>query len=130
MRWVLNKHLVSTVLVLFTLYVLPARVLAGDAIAIGKKSADEAATWRSDQTPDTDTFTPLRYAIPLTGAYAQPDTTEFEFPEEESKHLARDITIFVIVSVFVAYFIIKVFLEGDKEDEQQEDGNGKVPPPI
>ncbi len=59
---------------------------------------------------------------------SQPDTTQpFEFPGEENKHLYRDITIWIIVSAFVAFFIIKVFLEGDT-DLPDEEGGGKTIP--
>jgi len=62
---------------------------------------------------------------------AQPDTTsEFEFPEEDNKHLVRDITVFVIVSAFVAFFLIKVFLEDDPPEQPDDDGGGKVIPPV
>jgi hypothetical protein len=131
MRFVLNKHVVYVVLVAFACYVLPVNVFAEEPLALGKKSADEAAKLRSQDATPSDSARSLRYAVPMTGGYAQPDSTEFEFPEEEKKHLARDITVFVIVSVFVAYFLIKVFLEGDKDEGESDDGdNGKKPPPI
>ena len=132
MRFVLNKHVVYVVLVGFACYILPVNAFAEKPLVLGKKSADEAAKLRSQDATPSDSARSLRYAVPMMGGYAQPDSTEFEFPEEEKKHLARDITVFVIASVFVAYFIIKVFLEGDKDEGETEDdgGNGKPPPPI
>jgi len=124
--------LVITVLVAFAFYVLPTHGFAEGSISAGKKTADEAATWHSDEAGDSDIVKPLKYAVPMAGGYAQADTTEseFEFPDEENKHLIRDITIFLIASVFVAYFVIKVFLEGDKDDEGTDDENNRPPPPL
>jgi len=131
MRFVLNKHLIFLVLVAFACYVLPVDVFADKPIVLGKKTADEAARQLSEDPSPADSNPSLRYAVPMTGGYAQPDTTEFEFPEEERKHLARDITVFVIVSAFVAYFLIKVFLEGDTDEGESDDsGGGKQPPPV
>jgi hypothetical protein len=62
---------------------------------------------------------------------ASGDTTEVDFPEELEKreHLYRDIGIFLLVSAFVGYFIVKVFLEGDT-DEPPPKKNGKdIPGP-
>ncbi len=72
-----------------------------------------------------DAANALRYGA--FGYAAQPDSTEdeFEFPEDEGSHLARDITVFVIASVFIAFFIIKVFLEGDTDETDNTDGGGK-----
>lgn len=58
------------------------------------------------------------------------DTTsnESQLPEDlPKKYLARDITVFVIVSAFVAYFIIKVFLEGETEIEPPPSKGKDVP---
>ncbi len=47
------------------------------------------------------------------------DTTEIDFPEDEEQkrgHLYRDIGIFLIVSAFVGYFIVKVFIQGDTDE--------------
>jgi hypothetical protein len=57
-------------------------------------------------------------------ASAEPDTTDFEFPDDE-KHLARDITVWVIASAFVAFFIIKVFLEEDTDEPDDDSPPGK-----
>jgi hypothetical protein len=64
-------------------------------------------------------------AIGALNAYAQPDTSEFEFPEEENEHLARDITVWVIVASFVAFFIVKVFIEDDDEEPEDDGPPGK-----
>ena len=131
MRFVLNKHLVCIVLVAFVSYILPGNVFADDKLKSGKKTADEAASMLSQETPPDDSARSLRYAVPMTGGYAQADSTEFDFPEDKKKHLYRDIAVFVIISAAVAYFVIKVFLEGDKDEEETDDGgSGKPPPPI
>lgn len=131
MRFVLNKHVVFLVLVAFASYVLPVDVIAGDSLEAGKRSAASAAEMSPQGSTPEGTVPSLRYAIPMGVGYAQPDTTEFEFPEEEEKHLYRDIAVFVIISGFAAYFLIKVFLEGDEDDEGGDDGGGGKPgPPI
>jgi hypothetical protein len=76
----------------------------------------------------------LRDAVPASSfVAAPPDTTDeddFFLPEEtDHKKLVRDIAVFVIVTAFVAYFIIKVFIEKDP-DPPPDDSNGKpIPPP-
>ena len=130
MCWVLNKYVVFLALAAFVCYVVPVRSAPGSVLVTGKSSADEAASWRQQDAGDRQPVRSLRYALPMASSLAQPDSTEFEFPEKEEKHLARDITVFVIVSAFVAYFIIKVFLEGDKDEENTDDGGGKDIPPL
>lgn len=81
--------------------------------------------------PADDHF--LRDSIPATSfAAAQPDTTDDDFvlPEEkDKKQLAKEIAVWVIAAAFVAFFIVKVFIEEDDEPAA-DDGNGKdVPPP-
>ena len=63
-------------------------------------------------------------------AYAFGDTTDdYEFPEEEeSKHVWRDVALWVIVAGFVAFFIVKVFLEGDEDESNTDDGGKDIPP--
>ncbi|MCH7549755.1 MAG: hypothetical protein IH969_09520 [Candidatus Krumholzibacteriota bacterium] len=75
--------------------------------------------------PARDTESLLRFGAMAYSA--EPDSTgdEFDFPDDEEGHLARDITVFVIVSAFVAFFVIKVFLEGDTDDTGSDDGGGK-----
>jgi hypothetical protein len=128
MRWVLNKQLVWIVLLVFASYMLVPNAKAGTRLGSGEKTADEAASLRSDDGAGDNGDIPLRYTISMGHTFAEPDTTEFEFPGEEKNHLVRDVTIFVIVAVFAAYFIVKVFLEGDTEDEVPDEGNGKPTP--
>ncbi|UCG53110.1 MAG: hypothetical protein JSW58_06040 [Candidatus Latescibacterota bacterium] len=61
---------------------------------------------------------------------ARTDTTELEFPveeEESRKHLIRDIGIFVVVSAFLAFFIVKVFIEEEEEQPPPETPGKEVP---
>jgi hypothetical protein len=120
--------LAIVVLVAFTTYVFPANAVPGSPLGSGSRTADEAAAFRADHEIGPPTDVPVRHPLSMGYTFAQPDTTEFEFPEEEKSHLFRDITIFLIASAFVAYFIIKVFLEGDTEEEPEEEGNGKPTP--
>lgn len=78
--------------------------------------------------------TPLSPGMDGLHASAQPDTVPpaggyFE-EEEEGKNLYRDIGVFLIVSAFVGYFIIKVFLEGETEEPPPDDGGKEVPNPF
>lgn len=127
MRIILNRYVTCLVLVAFVAYVVPGPALGKGSFAGGKTTAEEAASWQTQPGDKTVEIATLSMANPLGGGYAQPDTTEFDFPEEESKHLYRDITIFLIVSAFVGYFIVKVFLQGDTEEEPEETGGKKIP---
>jgi hypothetical protein len=64
--------------------------------------------------------------------FAEADTTGYVFPEDEPERttaqLVKDIVLWTAVAGFVAFFIIKVFLEGD-EPEPPDENPGK-PPPI
>lgn len=87
-------------------------------------SSDAAAMEDSGGSPRVPAEGPV-LALGALSAYAEPDTTEFDFPEDESDTLVRDITVWVIASAFVAYFIIKVFLEEDKDEPVDNTPPGK-----
>jgi hypothetical protein len=62
--------------------------------------------------------------------YALSDTIGYEFPDEEEKgtfQLIKEVALWLVVAGFVAFFIIKVFLQGDT-DEQDSRPPGKVVP--
>lgn len=75
----------------------------------------------------------LRDSIPATmAASAPPDTADdgFTLPEEKSKkQLTKEIVMWTVIAAFVAFFIVKVFIE--KDDAPVESGsNGKpITPP-
>jgi hypothetical protein len=75
----------------------------------------------------------LRDAVPATMmASDPPDTTDdgFTLPEEKSKkQLVKEIALWTLVAAFIAFFIVKVFI--DKDEESGDSGsNGKpIPPP-
>ncbi len=64
-------------------------------------------------------------------AFAYSDTTGYEFPEDEvertTKDLVKDVVLWTVVAGFMAFFIIKVFIEGDDPDPP-DDPNSKPPP--
>lgn len=113
-----NRYVAVLLVCAFVLYINPRAGRASDALPEGKPTADEAAAWHADEAGAEASS---RFA------YAYSDTTEFEFPEEENDTLLRDIAVFVVASAFVAYFIIKVFLEGDTEEPPPDDGGKKLP---
>lgn len=73
----------------------------------------------------------LRDAIPASSYAAEPpDTTDDDFilPEEKSKkQLAKEIAVWVIVAAFVAFFIVKVFIEEDNEPAEEDDNGKQIP---
>jgi hypothetical protein len=82
--------------------------------------------------PADDHF--LRDSIPATSfAAAPPDTAadDFVLPEEKSsKQLIKEIAIWTFVVAFVAFFVVKVFIEDDEEEADDDDGGKDVPPPA
>jgi len=128
MRSFVNKNVVFTLLVTFVLYVAPLPARGGDTLVAGKASSNEAAGWRGDgQASRLPAEVQLAFAVSMDSTYARPDTTGFYFPGEENKHLIRDIAVFVVAAAFVGYFLIKVFLEGDTEEEEEPSGGKEVP---
>ncbi|HEX5132608.1 MAG TPA: hypothetical protein VFX92_08980 [Candidatus Krumholzibacteria bacterium] len=109
-----------------------ARVPAGNAPATSATQPDARAAANADAPSATEHW--LRDAVPAASFVAEPpDTTEddeFFLPEETDKRkLARDITVFVIASVFVAFFIIKVFIEKDPDPPPEEPNGKPITPP-
>lgn len=99
--------------------VLVCDVRAGGGFDTGRESADTAAA------PDLRTGPP----VSLRGwsyGYAFADTTGYDFPEDTDEkstmQLAKEVTLWLIVAGFVAYFIVQVFFE--PEDQQTD-----TPPP-
>ena len=126
-RLFVHKLFIITLSVTIPLAGMPLRALARRS-APRTLALSLASTAGPGVTPVRDPANLLRFGAL---AYAsEPDSTEegLEFPEDEGSHLARDITVFVIVSAFVGYFIIKVFLEGDTDEETDTEPPGKVIP--
>jgi len=115
MQHLITRIVAIIVTVSFTsLIVTLPRAGMAETFGYGKPTADAAAVLK----------------LSASGGFfasSDPDSTEFQFPEEDN-HLVRDITVFVIVSAFVAFFLIKVFLEGDTDEENGGDDGGKPPP--
>ncbi|UCH85500.1 MAG: hypothetical protein JSW50_07375 [Candidatus Latescibacterota bacterium] len=94
---------------------------------MGSKTADEAGALKH-----TGDFRLAGWKPTLSFMHrsAAADTTDLEFPEDEEesrKHLVRDISIFLIASAFLAFFLIKVFLEGEEEEPPPEDDGKQIP---
>jgi len=114
------KNFVVTVLCLAVVFVAMPRPAKGKgAFSYGKPTSDEAAAPEIAAPPDA------------LGTYALQDTTEYDFPEEEDqKRLWRDVALWVIVAGFVAFFVIKVFLEGEKDETEEDEGGKPIPPTV
>jgi hypothetical protein len=93
------------------------------AVTSPSTAAGRSATHHDSQTTNND----------LRGwsyGYALSDTVGYDFPEEEEKGtlaLIKEVALWVVVAGFVAFFIIKVFLQGDTEVEDSPPP-GKEPP--
>jgi len=83
--------------------------------------------------PSTSSAHFLRDSIPVTLAASEPpDSTDdgFVLPEEKSKkQITKEIVMWTVIAAFVAFFIVKVFIEKDK-DSGDSGSNGKpITPP-
>jgi hypothetical protein len=100
----------------------------------GEPTADQAARLdRGAGAAETPTLASWKPSGEFLSGYARSDTTEVEFPEDEEKsrnELIKDIGVFVVVSAFIGYFIVKVFLEGDTEQLPPDDGGKIIPDPT
>ncbi len=102
-------------------HTLPTPILAHENFTYGKPTAEEAAAPGLASTRALD-------GLGMSSAGA--DTTDYEFPEDEAKkHVWRDVALWLVVAGFVAYFVIKVFLQEEPEDPPA-DKPGKDPPPT
>lgn len=111
----------------------PAAPLAGGTVGAGAPTSSEAAGVDFPRkTERVFNFVNWRPAPSFfaAGASAFADTTELEFPEDEEvneKNLVRDVGIFIVVSAFVGFFLIKVFLEGDTQEPPPDDNGKPIP---
>lgn len=88
----------------------------------GEESADDAARFvNSRPAPSSSLRT-------LDSFHTQPDSTEAVlFEEEEERNLVKEIAVWVIGAAFVGYFIVKVFLEGDTDEPEEEKPKKEIP---
>ena len=79
----------------------------------GAESAQEAARYESSQPPLSPAVTnALGFSSLLS------DTTQsVYFDEEEERNLVKEMIVWFIGAAFVGYFIVKVFLQGDTDEE-------------
>jgi hypothetical protein len=100
----------------------------------GKPTAEQAAGYDRVAGPgEKPTLAGWKPSAEFLSGYAPSDTTEVDFPEEEEtsrKELIKDIGVFIVVSAFIGYFIVKVFLEGDTEEPPPDDDGKIIPDPT
>ncbi len=88
----------------------------------GEENADDAARFGNSRPAPSPSLRTLN------SFHAQPDSTEtVPFEEEEERNLVKEITVWIIGAAFVGYFIVKVFLEGDTEETEEEKSTKKIP---
>lgn len=124
MRLLTNPTVVYPVILaaIYTFVALPA---LGNGLPAGKPTADEAAA----------PTLPASRSADLHGwsySYALGDTTIYDFPEEDEKstlQLVKEVTLWLVIAGFVGFFIVKVFLEGDKDQPPPDNPGKPVPPP-
>ncbi|MCZ6766384.1 MAG: hypothetical protein O7D32_05575 [bacterium] len=127
MKALLKTYLVYLLSCSMVVCTLPRRSRAASTWK-GEASGDDAVASASALTTPSDSFNSLRYDG-WKAAFARSDSTGYEFPEDEDdNHLIRDVAVFLVVSAFLAFFIIKVFLEGDEADEPVDEGGKELPP--
>ena len=104
---------------------------ADDTIAEGARTPSEAAGIRlKGKTDGLFKFIDWRPAPSFFAGSAYADTTDLEFPDDEEtnqKNLVRDVGIFIVLSAFVGFFLIKVFLEGDTQQPPDDDPGKEIP---
>jgi hypothetical protein len=118
---ILRRVLVFTVAACLVAGAIPRPAVGAGTLRRGADSASDAAAMATENGASIVDSAVPELAFGALAATEPPDSSEFEFPDDGNKHLVRDITVWVIASAFVAYFIIKVFLEED-EDEPVDDG--------
>lgn len=123
MQTVLRKYLACFPVLAVVAATTPSYGGSGD-FPVGEASADRAAAVDLSSEVFAERVTHYwnyRFAIS--------DTTGYEFPEEEeTEHVWRDVVLWSVVAGFVAFFVIKVFLEGDTEEPEPEKPGKEIPP--
>ena len=122
MKALLKTYLVYLLSIAIVSLALPSPAVGGGGFPSGKPSSDEAAA----PALRMDNVSPFGA---IGHAFAFGDTTDYEFPEEEeAKGVWKDVALWLVVAGFAAFFIIKVFLEGDKDEPAKEEGGKEIPP--
>jgi len=120
---------VGVTVALSLVFVAWPRPVRAAGIPQGEASAGSAAGSIRDGRARADAGLSLRDG--WRRAFAAADTTGYEFPEDEPERstadLVKEIMVWTAVAAFVAFFIIKVFLEGD-EPTPPDDNPGKPTP--
>jgi hypothetical protein len=93
------------------------------------RASTRAASSADSVIVRTNTEYFLRDAVPSSGFASAPEDTTDPFLEEEkdTKTLVWEIAAWVVGAALVAFFIIKVFIEEDP-DEPEDDGSDKPDP--
>ena len=102
--------------------VLPA---LGNSLPQGRPTANEAAS--PNLTDRGSTQSDLRG---WSYAYALSDTAGYDFPEENEKgtmQIVKEVALWVVIAGFVAFFIVKVFLQGDTDEPEPENPPKPLP---
>jgi hypothetical protein len=122
MKALLKKNLVYLLSAAIVRLAIPSPAIGGDTFSSGKPTSDEAAA-PALSMDDVSPFGAIGHA------FAFGDTTDYEFPEEEeAKGVWKDVALWVIIAGVVAFFIIKVFLEEEKDAPEEDEGGKEIPP--
>jgi hypothetical protein len=128
MEWVFRRLVAGAVSVCIVAAGFPSQ---------GVKTAHAQAHTRvqASAAPDTPSGNEhfLRDAIPSSlTASSPPDTSDtgFTLPEEKSKkQLTKEIVMWVLIASFVAFFIVKVFIEKDNSSTSSGNNGKPITPP-
>ena len=136
-KWLTMRRFMAQIIVLTLSLCLIVVVLPrpghASILAPGEASADQAALGQASNTANSSGEESASLRDGWRRAFAHSDTTGYEFPEEDEVRttagLVKDVVIWTAIAVFVAFFIVNVFLKGD-DPEQDDDDGGKVIPPF
>lgn len=103
------------------------------AFGVPLRRAAAAGEWRRGNDTAAEAA-----AVTLVGGFASSglfsaahgDTVGYEFPEDEEKprNVVKDVIVWTAIAGFVAFFVIKVFLEGDTDTPEPPSGGKDAPP--
>jgi hypothetical protein len=100
----------------------PQTSIGNHNLVKGEDRAEDAARY------DNSRSIPSPSLRNLNSLHSQPDSTEpVIFEEEEERNLVKEITVWVIGAAFVGYFIVKVFLEGESDENEDVKPKKEIP---